>query len=241
MKHRLLFILVFQFLFLGCNLVDHVPPTNLNLKKNIVGKWVFESWGGYPLLDYAFTEFTENGDFILYDGLGLDTFDKYKLLSETQIAVNSVVSISDIKISDKRITFNLTRKTGTAFIIANKADVVDDTEKARLLTSTNWNMLRELDGKDSLKYLSKSTTLFTTSGTCLNLFDQTGNIYQGTYYLTWKWHPTVPDRILFSRIGGFPIKEEDRYVTVKKVTETNLSLSETKRLSVRNYEYVPDK
>ena len=239
MKSRLLFILIFQILFLGCSLDDHGPDAGKNLKKNIVGKWEFESWGTWPVLEPAFMEFTENGDVILFDSQGLETFDKYNVTSESTISVNKVVSLKYIEIKDKRITFYLTRKTGTDFIVANKADTIDS-EKTRLLTSTNWKMLNELNGKDTLKYLSKATIRFTNSGTCLGLATTLDSYIISNYY-TWKWHPTVPERILLTRYRGFPIKEEDRFLTVKNVTETSLSLSETKRQSVKNYEYVPDK
>ena len=215
----------------------HVSKST-DLKKDIIGKWVFQSKDSKKLLEETFIEFFDNDTFIFYDSTGLVFMDKYSTLSESEISVKSSVEIKSIDLSSKDLRFQMTHSGKKSTIIANKVKSVDGSEKTKLM-SRHWQMLNNSDAKDTLAVIERSTALFSNSGTYFILAYQKDSKTPIVTKLNWKWHSKIPDRIVFWRDGD-KIQEERKYITIKKLSETSLSFSEfndSRDKGERNYEF----
>jgi hypothetical protein len=100
-------------------------------------------------------------------------------------------------------------------------------------------MVNEEDGIDSLANVNYSFVTFSSNGTwsTSSLSSTPGQGYTENKY--WKWHPSVPNRLLWWYLGHKT--DENNYIDFQIVTEDSLKITHSNVYFKGRYNFVPYK
>jgi hypothetical protein len=113
----------------------------------------------------------------------------------------------------------------------------DNSQTERLLFRS-WEMVAEENGIDSLKNVKRSFVTFSPDGTWSSSIGSYAPIGSGDDRY-WKWHPTVPNRLLWWYLGHET--DENNYIDLRVVTEDSLKITHSNVYFKGKYNFVPFK
>ncbi|WP_298938839.1 hypothetical protein [uncultured Dysgonomonas sp.] len=113
----------------------------------------------------------------------------------------------------------------------------DNSQTERLLFRS-WEMVAEENGIDSLKNVKRSFVTFSSDGTWSSSVGSYAPIGSGDDRY-WKWHPTVPNRLLWWYLGHET--NENNYIDLRVVTEDSLKIIHSNVYFKGKYTFVPFK
>jgi hypothetical protein len=114
----------------------------------------------------------------------------------------------------------------------------DNTQTERLLFQT-WEMVGEEDGIDSLANVKYSFVTFSSNGTwsTSSLSSTPEQGYISSKF--WKWHPIVPNRLLWWYLGHET--DENNYIDFRIVKADSLKITHSDVYFKGRYNFVPYK
>lgn len=111
----------------------------------------------------------------------------------------------------------------------------DNSQTERLLFRA-WEMVAEENGIDSLKNVNRSFVTFSSNGTWSSSAGSYAPIGAGDDRY-WKWHPTIPNRLLWWYLGHET--NENNYIDLRVITEDSLKITHSNVYFKGKYNFVP--
>ncbi|WAC12402.1 hypothetical protein [Dyadobacter pollutisoli] len=239
-------ILVVFALATSCS-KDHELPDpddlsgNEKLQTDILGKWIVETSSGRTMTDNAFLEFLSDSSFIIYSITDTTVTGTFKVTSNTEISLANFGTMSEIKITQDKISFKLAFSGKWLAISAVKSTLVDASDKTKLL-SRSWSLTTDESGAillDNDLGADKATVLISASGTYFAQFLSKGHAVESAMG-NWKWHSTKTDRFVYWE-DGEPINEETNYMIIRELTKDILKTTDPQPDGTFEYfVYIPD-
>jgi len=237
--------IMIPLLLLSCNAENDIPSEQNDsakieqLRKDILGKWVFGSKNLRTTNNNSFIEFLKDTTFVVSLGSEKMYSDKFTIVNTSEISLENFGKVENILFKDDEINFGLSYAGQKVVVNANKTVAFDDSAKTQLL-SRGWEMTDQEDGKDTVANVGRSFITFSSSGTYKIEVHSEGGTRHVTGNYNWKWHSTISNRIVYWHDRG-EIDEDNRYMIIRELTPTSLKTTESNFWGLRNYVFIPEK
>jgi len=240
--NALLLFIVNTLLFFSCAQNDDIENgqdehlKTEQLRKDIIGKWKFDSNDLRVTGDDSYIQFTADGIYIVNNGEKNLATDKFLVTGPDKVSLNNFGSVQNIKISDGAATFELLHNGKNLSISAKREIVLPESERTEML-SRKWKMLNIENGVDTLALVDSSFVTFIKSGTYLTeAFVGPKNNGPLVTTLNWRWHSTLSDRIVYWR-AGTEIDEDKNYIIIRELSDDTLKITESNFWGLSRYTF----
>lgn len=240
---KLMFCLMLPLVLLSCIADDSIRADQNNtakieqLRKDILGKWTFETKNLRTTDNSSLIEFLKDGMFLVKLSNGQVFSDKYSILGPSEIALDNFGEISNILLQEDQINFKLIYEKQVVPVNANRINSLIEKEKTQLLCR-KWQLTNQEDGRDSANAIDRAFTTFFDSGTYLTEGYSKTSQQGWTETLNWKWHSTMNDRIVYWKKND-KIEEDKKYMIIRELTPSILKTTESTFWGLRNYVFIP--